>query len=917
VLPHQGDLHSADFFVSYTQADRAWAEWIAWELEASGYQVLIQAWDFAAGTNFIVEMNKATQASSRTIAVLSTDYLGSNFSTAEWTAALAQDPLGERGTLIPVRVSGPPPTGLLGPIAWVDLIGRDEQDARSLLLAAAGRVRAKPDRAPAFPGESGNRPKPQFPLELPRIWNVPARNAQFTGRTELLARLQPELAPGARVVVTQAIAGLGGIGKTQLAIEYAHRNAARYRLVWWVRAEKNDTREADLLALAQRLSLPDQKARSSEEQIAALRTWLELNSDWLLIFDNVEKPNLLDELLPRIGAGHVLLTSRVSVWGTSAQVVRLDLWSQDEAASYLLRRTDQEDDAAARELAATLGCLPLAIEQAAAYIERSKITLGKYIDLFRTSRAHLLNASSAGVTVATTWNLSLQAVESESKEAVALIQLLAFLTPDDFPRDRLQTKSVTSDRALARLLESELLLNDAVAVLGRYSLINATPETISVHRLVQDVVKRALTDRQHRVFSETAHRIQYGDAGIPEGEPSSIAVGSDDERAAVGRAMGWSSANTVARALQRRRGFIALAVVLAVTLGGWYWPTSSGIDADETVVLLPAFAVEAGDSWIAKLSGWIYEEVPENQESSLRRVLKTQAARAFDLREEDLELSPFFAERARLAFRDNESRKRVQVTLGDRTATLGPSGANGYFSGEVVLTRETHRSGDWIEMRAVNKAGDKRVIAGRLQFVGRRGTSVISDIDDTIKDSNVRDKHELGANTFLRNFRAVAGMAELYRRWASLGHATFHYVSSAPVWLYPATAHFAEQEAFPPGTFHLREFRRQDTGQEAFFQDAYKADVMRSLLRQFPERRFVLIGDSAEQDPELYQLLASEFVAQVAAVVIRDVSGETLTSPRFVKVFAGLPASVERRVFRDPRELDSFVLPTTSLPKGP
>ena len=117
---------------------------------------------------------------------------------------------------------------------------------------------------------------------------------------------------------------------------------------------------------------------------------------------------------------------------------------------------------------------------------------------------------------------------------------------------------------------------------------------------------------------------------------------------------------------------------------------------------------------------------------------------------------------------DNERRKQVSVTIAGVTFTLGQSEPSGHFEGDITLTG-ARRSGEWAEVRAVTRAGDSRAFAGKVQFIGRRGVSVVSDIDDTIEDSNVLDKRELGANTFLRDFRAAPGMAALYGRWAASG----------------------------------------------------------------------------------------------------------------------------------------------------
>jgi anti-sigma regulatory factor (Ser/Thr protein kinase) len=143
---------AADFFVSYTSADRAWAEWVAWQLEAEGYQVVVQAWDFTAGGDWAHYMQQATTKSERVVAVLSASYLESVHGEAEWRVFYAKDPSGERGLLLPVRVSDVEPPGLLTTRIYVDLVGRDEADAQSALLAAARRARGKPTEKPEFPG---------------------------------------------------------------------------------------------------------------------------------------------------------------------------------------------------------------------------------------------------------------------------------------------------------------------------------------------------------------------------------------------------------------------------------------------------------------------------------------------------------------------------------------------------------------------------------------------------------------------------------------------------------------------------------------------------------------------------------------------------------------------------------------------
>ncbi|MEL6824135.1 MAG: toll/interleukin-1 receptor domain-containing protein, partial [Calditrichota bacterium] len=224
-----------DFFISYTRVDKEWAEWIAWELEATGYSVHIQAWDFLAGESFVANMQKGAAECKRTIAVLSPDYFKSDFTAPEWEAAFAQDPRGVESILLTVRVRKCRPTGLLSRIAYIDLVDIEQDDAQRVLLEevshAVQRTRRKPSEKPTFPTSlnSLTKAKPAFPSKAPTIWNMPhLRNPHFTGREDILKKLEAALISENTAAKPQAIVGLGGIGKSQIALEFAYRNAAYY-----------------------------------------------------------------------------------------------------------------------------------------------------------------------------------------------------------------------------------------------------------------------------------------------------------------------------------------------------------------------------------------------------------------------------------------------------------------------------------------------------------------------------------------------------------------------------------------------------------------------------------------------------------------------------------------------------------------
>ena len=356
--------------------------WIAWQLEEAGYTTVLQAWDFRPGSNFVLEMQKAASTCERTIMVLSRAYLDAVYTQPEWAAAFAQDPEGSKRTLLPVRVERCEPEGMLKPIVYIDLVGMDEQAARDVLLEGIQTGRIKPDTAPVFPvtEERPEAERPRFPGSLPPIWNIPhRRNPNFTGREALLEQLERELSSGRPMAVTQAISGLGGVGKTQLSVEYAYRCVSRYKVVWWVRAEETVTLSSDFAGLAEPLALPERESTEQGAIVEAVCRWLNRNPGWLLIFDNATGPDSLCRYLPQSAAGHVIITSRNQVWRDVANPLSVEVWDRPESVQFLMRRTGCDDCHGAAELAGELGDLPLALEQAGAYIDETGETFSGYL----------------------------------------------------------------------------------------------------------------------------------------------------------------------------------------------------------------------------------------------------------------------------------------------------------------------------------------------------------------------------------------------------------------------------------------------------------------------------------------------------------------------------------------------------------
>ncbi len=340
----------------------------------------------------------------------------------------------------------------------------------------------------------------------------------------------------------------------------------------------------------------------------------------------------------------------------------------------------------------------------------------------------------------------------------------------------------------------------------------------------------------------------------------------------------------------------------------------SSIKSDEMVIFFPTSGHldKQGETWVCPIHGWIFE--PE-KDSLKRRALLKVAAKTLGLETEGNERA-LFKERAAQFLVDNERDKTISFQIGPDTFKAGASGANGHFKGEVRLARtkaEALVKKNWLTLKAGKMKGvsGKDLFVGKVQLLAPVGVSVISDIDDTIKISNVLEKRDLLANTFLRPYRAAPGMAERYKGWARQG-AAFHYVSSSPWQLYPALASFMKRAGFPGGSFHLRLFRAKDRSLANLLKSSEKTKPpeIEPLLKAFSKRRFILVGDSGEQDPEIYGQVARTFPKQILHIYIRDVLKEGMPKKRIEQCFKGVSAD-NWTVFKDPGRLPKD-LPSTS-----
>ena len=311
----------------------------------------------------------------------------------------------------------------------------------------------------------------------------------FAGRHDELEALYRAFRTKGTTSAVQVISGLGGLGKTRLAIEYAWRYAADYDLVWWIRAEDPATMRGDFAELAGELGLPSEK---DDQAIAALRQELRRRRDWLLIFDNAEDPGELFPLLPDRHQGHVLITSRRREW-PHTEDRRLEVLSVEAAVGYLQQRGRVTDAGTARDLAEALGRLPLALAQAASVIADG-MAAADYLALLRQQSPELFTEGHPAdheMTIGSTWRVSVDRVAQRSPAAVALFRLAAFLGADAIPLGRL-VPAPDMPAELAEALGSPFQRNKATAALGEYSLAETADGLLSIHRMVQAVTRSEL-----------------------------------------------------------------------------------------------------------------------------------------------------------------------------------------------------------------------------------------------------------------------------------------------------------------------------------------------------------------------------------------------------------------------------------------
>ncbi|GAA5007695.1 FxSxx-COOH system tetratricopeptide repeat protein [Kitasatospora paranensis] len=497
----------ADLYLSYVPEDRVWADWISSVLTDAGFRV--RSRDLGVGADPRASTEEGIDAAYRTVAVLSSSYLVSPQAQALWERIVSADPSGTRRQVIPVRVGDVRLTAPFNNRNPVDLVGRDETQAALTLLRALGHNEpVLAERSPAAP---------RFPGTRPRYWSVPQRNPSFTGRIGVLDDLREQLVGGPTAVLPtpQTLYGLGGVGKTQIALEYAHRYMSHYDLVWWIDAEQPESVVHDLSELADALGL--RVGESVNEAAEAAREALRRGSPtsrWLLIFDNADEPSDIRRYFPGDTAGHVLITSRNHGWSGQAGVLSVDVFTRGESIDHLRRRVRGLARADADRVAEAVGDLPLAVEVAAAWLDTTHTPVDVYIAQLQAEATKALAAGDTPADyprpVGATWNVSIARLREQSPAAVRLLQLLAFFAPEPISLTLFYNDQMT--RALAPYdeeLTDSFMLGKVMQAVNRYALAktDASSNTFQVHRLVQAVVRSGMSEVERQDAMHDVHRI--------------------------------------------------------------------------------------------------------------------------------------------------------------------------------------------------------------------------------------------------------------------------------------------------------------------------------------------------------------------------------------------------------------------------
>lgn len=372
------------------------------------------------------------------------------------------------------------------------------------------------------------------------LHNLPAPNPYFTGREDVLAQLHARLTPDSQRTLRepQALSGLGGIGKTQIAIAYAYRFRQHYHDILWVLAEAREAVIASYLMLARLLRLREREEREQHKIVEAVKRWLAEHKGWLLILDNLEDLGLVQEFLPSLRQGAVLLTTRRAETRPTAQPFPVDNLSHEEGSLFLLKRAgflpieasfesaSSAQRTEARSIVEAVGGLSLALDQAGAYLAETRRSMADYLDLFLQQHSALLDrrgtlASDHPLSVLATFSLAFEHLRSTNQGAFEVLKICAFLAPDAIPLEILTKGAAQLSPILQSMARNTIQRDEALETLLASSLIHYDGEDhlITIHRLIQAIFQARCEEAERRLWRERV--VLAIDIAFPHAEPGS------------------------------------------------------------------------------------------------------------------------------------------------------------------------------------------------------------------------------------------------------------------------------------------------------------------------------------------------------------------------------------------------------------
>lgn len=356
---------------------------------------------------------------------------------------------------------------------------------------------------PMAPGQRGSGP----------VDNLPYRPRVFVGRRQFLKKLGPTAGSGQPGRSVHVLHGIGGVGKTQIALEFAHAAADRFRLRWWIDAEEPGLIPQQITELGRAAGC---RYPSGSNSSAIVLAWLATRADWLLIFDNASDPAAIARFLPA-GPGTIVVTSRRRGWGELGSSAEVDVLSRTDTVALLQARVEKLDPMVADKIAEEIGDLPLAAAQIASYLEQTDTDPARYLEMFRARTAILLGRGEVvgyPARVDTTWRMSLDRLREESPAGLTLMETASMMAPDTIPVGLLRH---AAERSMAHRLRDPATTEDALAVMVTYSLAQRRPGGFRVHRLLQEVIRQGLTEHRRQQFSRVvADMLLGGRPGPPE-----------------------------------------------------------------------------------------------------------------------------------------------------------------------------------------------------------------------------------------------------------------------------------------------------------------------------------------------------------------------------------------------------------------